>query len=383
MWPKDDMLDGRCSPPFSLAEMPFVAGLAVAMQIVLVVYVLWLLTRIANSVERTEGRLAYFIERTVRREGRHGEYRTRTSLGRVSIEDPHWPRASAWLARGDDDPALVVVGVPSSAASISPSEAWRAPAALREVLGRFSTFHGEEGLDLSDLTVADLGDWDVVDLDPVAMIEEVDRLTRALPAGSVRVFLGGDNAITRPVARAGGPLDQLGVLTFDAHHDVRVTEPVPSNGSPIRGLVEDGLPDDRVIQIGIHSFANSRAYREWCDDHLIHPVTMRDVDGQGVDATVSSALNHLAARAGRIHVDFDIDVLDRAFAPGCPGARPGGMTPRQLARAAYLCGLHRRVASADIVEVDPSRDRDDLTIMNAATVFLSFAAGVARRGTPT
>ena len=35
--------------------------------------------------------------------------------------------------------------------------------------------------------------------------------------------------------------------------------------------------------------------------------------------------------------------------------------------------------SADIVEVDAARDRDDITLMNAANVFLSFAAGVALR----
>lgn len=302
----------------------------------------------------------------------------------MTLHDPHWPRVSGWLAQEAEAPDVVVVGVPTSSASISPSEAWRFPARFREVLAGFSPFDGERGVDLTDVAVRDHGDLPVGDLEPLEMMAEVDALTRDLDDGPVHVFIGGDNAITRPVARArvAGDLDRLGVLTFDAHHDVRVPEPFPSNGSPIRGLIDDGLPDDRVVQIGIHSFANSLAYRAWCQDHLVHVVTMTEVERQGIEATVDAALSHLAGRAPHIHVDFDIDVLDRAFAPACPGARPGGMSPRQLFRAAWLCGRHEQVVSADIVEVDPSRDVNDITAMSAATVFLNFVSGLVTREGP-
>lgn len=297
------------------------------------------------------------------------------------VDDPYWPFASDWLARGDADPALVVVGVPNSAGSISGSDAWRTPPKLRAVLGSFSTFHGERDVDLDALPVSDVGDWDVRDLDPHAMIQAVDGLARGLAPGPVYLFLGGDNAITRPLARATADrdLDRLGVLTFDAHHDVRVTDPVPTNGSPIRGLIEDGVAGDRIVQVGIHSFANSRDYRRYAEQHGVSVVTMRRIDHQGIVQVVDEALEHLAERADHIHVDFDIDVLDRSYAPACPGARPGGMTPRQLARAAYHVALHEKVTSADIVEVDPARDVHDVTLMNAATVLLSFAAGLTRR----
>lgn len=297
------------------------------------------------------------------------------------VDDPFWPRASDWLTGDHADPALVVVGVPSSSASISGSDAWRTPGELRAALGGFSTYHGERDVDLGALPVADLGDWDVRDLDPHEMIDAVDARARRLAAGPVHLFLGGDNAITRPLARATADrdLDGLGVLTFDAHHDVRVTEPVPTNGSPIRGLIQDGLAGDRIVQIGIHSFANSREYRRYGEQHGVRTITMHQIDHQGVVEVVDLALQHLADRVDHIHVDFDIDVLDRAHAPGCPGARPGGMSPRQLARAAYHVGLHELVTSADIVEVDPARDVNDVTLMNAATVLLSFAAGLTRR----
>jgi formimidoylglutamase len=299
----------------------------------------------------------------------------------VSTSDPYWPRANEWLAGASDRPELVVVGAPTAVASISGSDGHLTPKRFREVLSGFSTLHGERGVDLAGLAVADLGDWDVSSLDMEDSQAEVARLATQLPHGPVYAFIGGDNAITRPLVSglALGDLSAVGVLTLDAHHDVRDLAAGPTNGTPIRGLIEHGLPGGHVAQVGIHSFANSAAYRRWCEDRGIAVTTMADVESAGIGPVVTSALNRLAERVEWIYVDFDIDVLDRAFAPGCPGSRPGGMSPRQLATAAFLCGSHPKVRAADFVEVDPTRDRDDLTLMNLATAFLSFAAGVAAR----
>lgn len=293
-------------------------------------------------------------------------------------------RADAWLAAGSDDPDLVVVGVPTSSASLTPSEAWRAPAAVRAALARLSVFDSESRADLRSLAVADAGDWPVSDLDMDAAKAAVEEEARALRAGPLHVFLGGDNAITRPLVTglAGGDLSSVGILTLDAHHDVRTTEPGPTNGSPIRGLIEDGLPDGRVVQVGIHSFANSAEYRAYCDDHGVEVITMETVDEVGAGWAVTSALHDLAARCEWIYVDIDVDVLDAAFAPGCPGARPGGMSPRQLAAAARAAGAHPAVRAVDIVEVDPSRDPTGVTVLNAATVLLAFVSGVVTREAP-
>lgn len=302
----------------------------------------------------------------------------------MAITDPFWPRADDWLASADPDPDLVVLGIPSSSASLSLSEAWRCPGSLRGALARFSVFDSESALDLRAVAVADRGDWPVDGLDMRAMPIEVERLAADLDPGPVYAFIGGDNAITRPLVKglATGDLGAVGILTLDAHHDVRITDGGPTNGSPIRGLIEDGLPSGRVIQVGIHSFANSAEYRRYCTDHDIEVVTMGTVDEVGAAWVVTSALNDLAERCSWVFVDVDIDVLDLAFAPGCPGARPGGMTPRQLAAACRAAGAHPAVRAVDFVEVDPARDRDGLTVMNLANAFLAFASGLAERRAP-
>ena len=63
-------------------------------------------------------------------------------------EDASWPRADSWLARNDKNPSLVVVGVPTSVASLAPSKAYQTPHRFRDVLSRFSTFHSDRAVDI-------------------------------------------------------------------------------------------------------------------------------------------------------------------------------------------------------------------------------------------
>ena len=297
------------------------------------------------------------------------------------MTDPAWPRASDWLANRAAAPDLVVAGVPSSIASITPSEARRTPGAFRAVLARYSIFDGEREVDLRRLPVRDDGDLTIGDGDMESSQAEVLRFAEGLEPGPVRVFVGGDNAITRPLAAgmARGHLARVGLITFDAHHDVRALDSGPTNGTPVRGLIEDGLPARNIVQIGIHTFANSPQYRAWCDEQGIAVTTLHHVEDWGIDEAVRRALHRLETHCDWVYVDFDIDVLDRAYAPACPGSRPGGLTPRQLARAAFAVGFHPIVRAADLVAVDPTKDDDERTLMAMGLVFLSFAAGVAGR----
>lgn len=297
------------------------------------------------------------------------------------IVDPLWNRADQWLAEAHDEPRFTLIGVPTSVASLSPSHAHLAPERVRDVLARLSTFDGERGLDLRDLAAADLGDWGVADLDVFAALHSIEALARELAPGPVRAFLGGDNAITRPLVRglAHEDLSAIGVLTLDAHHDVRSLDRGPTNGNPISGLIRDGLPGSHVVQVGILAFANSRDYRDECEARGIEVRSRSDVEARGIETVMSETLATLGERCERIFVDVDMDVLDRAFAPACPGARPGGLAPRELFAAVRLAGRHPKVIGADFVEVDPERDVADLTLFNTATALLSFAAGVLER----
>ena len=295
--------------------------------------------------------------------------------------DPGWPRADVWLAQDRPDPDLLVVGVPSAKASLTPSRADLTPFALRDRLARFSTFHSEWGANLAEVTVGDVGNWPISELDMYTMPGAVTELATELPEASLTLYIGGDNAITRPlVAGMAEDLSSVGVITFDAHHDVRSLVNGPTNGTPIRGLIEEhGLPGANVAQIGIHSFANSAEYRAYCDEAGVSVVTVEHVEQDGIRSVADGALSTLSERCESIYVDVDLDVLDRIFAPACPGASPGGLTIRQLAEGVRRCARHPKVRAMDFVEVDAEADVDGLTLDSMAHVFLSAVAGYSER----
>jgi formiminoglutamase len=67
-----------------------------------------------------------------------------------------------------------------------------------------------------------------------------------------------------------------------------------------------------------------------------------------------------------------MDVLDQAFAPGCPAIGPGGMDSQTLLDGICYLASHPKVCGMDIVELDPTIDFRDMTSRIAAHVILNF-----------
>jgi formimidoylglutamase len=303
-------------------------------------------------------------------------------------DDPYWPRASAWLT-GEFTPSsansLAVIGAPLRLGSITPGRCDLAPDAVRTILRRFSVYDIECDVDLRLLTVRDLGNLDIAEMKIEDAFEPIKQaVSGALEDADAVVLLGGDNSITRPGLRGvadsfASSLKDCGLITLDAHFDLRDLSNGLSNGNPVRALLADGLPGKNIVQIGIQPFANSQAYAQVASDAGITIVTMSQIRAHDVERLVGESLDDLSERVEHIYVDLDVDVLDRIFAPATPGSRPGGLTPYELRRAAWLCGAHPKVRAIDLVEVDPTEDVADATVMATASCLLSFASGLLTR----
>jgi len=301
-------------------------------------------------------------------------------------QDPNWPRASAWLAGETlSEPwgRLAAIGAPLARGSITPGRCDLAPAAIRKALDRFSTYDLDSGRDVRGLTAQDLGDLDVAGLSPEEAFAPVrDALAATLRTAEAVVLLGGDNSITRPGCHALGDLARCGLLTLDAHLDLRDLDGGLSNANPVRALLRDGLPGNHIVQIGIQSFANSGAYAMVARKAGIRMISSKAALQRGIGYVMEEALLHLERETDRIYVDLDLDVLDRTYAPATPGSRPGGLAPYQIRQAARLCGEHPKVRVLDLVEIDPTRDIADTTVMAAAACLLEFSVGVLKRLSP-
>lgn len=288
-----------------------------------------------------------------------------------------WPNLSELLVSGDAPVALL--GAPLAAGSVTAGACDRAPQRLRQVLSRIGRYDVESGREI-ETRVRDRGDLDLAGL-------SIEQATGPLIAAiaqstldhSLTLLAGGNNAITRPaVLGLGGELEEVGLITLDAHFDMRDTAEGLSNGNPVRALLEDGLPGANIAQVGLASFANSAAMHRDAVDAAICVATIAEVHRGGIAHAIAKALDHVA-HCDALVVDCDIDVIDRSQLPGAPGARPGGMSAADFFWAVRKLASDARVRVIDLTEWDPSLDASDLTALTAGRWMAECLAGYELR----
>lgn len=292
-------------------------------------------------------------------------------------EDALWPRAQSWLKPADSGPCeLGLFGVLASETSISATGADHTPAEIRVAIARYSTFSWSTQKDLREISFADFGDSD----DPDSSDGEartMDLAKKVSSSSKLSIALGGDNSITYAVMRGvfGEELKSSGLITFDAHHDLRDGI---SNGSPVRRLIEAGLPGTSVVQIGINDFSNSPQYAARAKDLGVHVIPRSALRNRSADSVMDEAMSFLGDK--KLHVDIDMDVCDRAFVPGCPASAPGGISAAELRQFAFLVGKTKQVVSVDITEIDALADSADArTVRLGALTVLELASGFSVR----
>lgn len=207
----------------------------------------------------------------------------------------------------------------------------------------------------------------------------MDMAARAVAQSRVTVALGGDNSATYAVALGsfGSDLSSAGVVTLDAHYDLRDGV---SNGSPIRRLIEAGVDPHRIVQVGIQDFANSWEYAQRARELGITVIHRDELARRSVADVMAEAFEIAGSAGGPIHVDIDVDVCDRAVAPACPASVPGGISAYELRQIARAAGAHPHVRSIDFTEIDSTMDTPDgRTVRLAALCVLEIAAGITQR----
>jgi arginase family enzyme len=187
--------------------------------------------------------------------------------------------------------------------------------------------------------------------------------------------------VTRPGVLGlglGGALEEVGLITLDAHFDMRDLDAGLSNGNPVRALIEDGLAGANIAQVGLASFANSRAMHEDALEAGNLVITIGDVRRNGISHAVERALDHVS-HCDVLVVDCDIDVIDRSQFPAAPGGRPGGMRVEDFFHAVRKLASDPRVRVIDLTEWDPPLDSTDLSALTAARWVAECLAGFELR----
>jgi arginase family enzyme len=290
-----------------------------------------------------------------------------------------WPNLSDLIVGTETRAPVGLVGAPLAAGSVTPGQCDLAPGLLRQTLRRIGRYDVETGRELST-QIADRGDVEIGGLsieEATGPIQEAVRFSTSLH--QLTLLVGGNNAVTRPgVLGLGLPFNRVGLITLDAHFDMRDTQEGLSNGNPVRALIDDGLPGANIAQVGLAPFANSQIMHEDTVTAGNLVVTLSEVRRLGMWLAIDRALDHVR-HCEAIVVDCDLDVIDRSQFPGAPGGRPGGMGVHDFFYAVRRLASDPRVRVIDLVEWDPPLDETDLSALTAARWVAECLAGYEMR----
>ncbi|MBK6727411.1 MAG: arginase [Xanthomonadales bacterium] len=201
----------------------------------------------------------------------------------------------------------------------------------------------------------------------------------ALNEGRLPILLGGDHclgvgsitAVARHCRERG---KRLMVLWLDAHADFNTSAITPSgnvHGMPVACLCGIGprelthlggdapaLRPDQIRQIGIRSV--DAGEKKLVREHGLDIYDMRYIDEIGIKRAMEEALSDLDANT-HLHVSFDVDFLDPEIAPGVGTTVPGGPNYREAQLVMEMIADTGRLASLDIVELNPAFDDHNRT----------------------
>ena len=201
-----------------------------------------------------------------------------------------------------------------------------------------------------------------------------DAVHAELAAGRLPILLGGDHclglgsisAVARHCREAG---KKLRVLWLDAHADFNTAALTPSgniHGMPVALLCGHGpalltgiggttpaIDASVVRQIGIRSVDPGE--KRFVHEVGLEVFDMRYIDEMGMRHAMELALATLDEKT-HLHVSFDVDFLDPEIAPGVGTTVPGGPTYREAQLCMEMIADTGRLASLDVMELNPALD---------------------------
>ena len=201
-----------------------------------------------------------------------------------------------------------------------------------------------------------------------------DAVYAELALGRFPILLGGDHslaigsisAIARHCRETG---KKLRVLWLDAHADFNTNQLTPSgntHGMPVACLCGHG-PKELIEMSGAVPAVSAKSVRQIGirsvdagEKRFVHEVglevfDMRYIDEMGMRHTMELALATLDPNT-HLHVSFDVDFLDPDVAPGVATTVRGGPTYREAQLCMEMIADSGRLASLDVMELNPALD---------------------------
>ena len=262
----------------------------------------------------------------------------------------------------------------------------RAPDALRAASRFTSDTRSSFDWDLNgtlfdgrDVVALDCGN---VTADPADHREHYRRAEAAarllFQSGATLISIGGDHGVSIPVLRAlEGIAGGITLVQVDAHMDWRDEAFGEREGfrSPIRRASE--MPwIDRIVQIGIRGYGSLATEEiEEARGYGSDIITAYELDDIGMDAVLDRIPD-----GGPFYLTIDADGMDPSIMPAVMAQAPGGLNWMQIRKLLHGMVKKGRVLGMDLVEIAPSFDQGQITLVHAERLICNFIGACVRAG---
>ena len=256
----------------------------------------------------------------------------------------------------------VLFGVPFDGTTSFKAGCRDAPLAIRQVSYNIETYLPFYDLEMTDVSVHDMGDMYVECL-PDLMVEQVaDAVNDLMKDEKVPIMMGGEHSVTIGAVQT---LKPKWYVVCDAHLDMQDEyRGSPFNHDCVTARVSEAV--ENIVIIGARSGCKEEF--EYARENY-HLYTADDVEERGIRAVLDEVSELIGDDS--LYLSIDADAIDCCLTPGLGTPEPFGLTPKDV--RAVIRRLAKNAVGFDYVEVLPNDQGQ--TAMVADHMIREFIAG--------
>lgn len=237
----------------------------------------------------------------------------------------------------------------------------------------------------------------------LTMIERISaEVARVMKNNEFPIMLSGDHSCS--IGAVSGvkkafPKSRIGLIWIDAHADIHSPYTTPSgnlHGMPLAVLLDEDNLDSKInkpdqetlnywyqlknvcniapkIRYGDLVYISLRDFEiqesNLIRKHKIKNFPTAEIRKRGVERVAIDALKYLDS-CDMIYVSFDVDALDPSISRGTGTPVPNGITGKEAGNLVARLMSNEKICGFDIVEVNPTLDRENKMAENAFDILL-------------
>lgn len=193
------------------------------------------------------------------------------------------------------------------------------------------------------------------------------KIYKLLQQGFKTIVLGGGHEIAYGhflgIEQALKPGQQLGIINFDAHFDLRSYEKQPSSGTPFLQIADDlkaAGKEFNYLVLGLQEQGNTRKLFNTAAGLGVTYVLAQELQLFRLEE-LKKQIKEFISKVDVLYLTIDLDVFAAAYAPGVSAPAALGVQPEIVMLLLHDIIASGKLLSLDVAELNPSYDLDSRT----------------------